>query len=388
MAVAATSADAALVFLELGAIVFGLALIARLSDKIGFSAIPFYLLAGLFFGEGGFVDPDFSNDFIERGGEIGVILLLLALGLEYAPEELEHSLRTGAKAGVVDLVLNATPGAALGLALGLDAPETLALAGVTYVSSSGIVAKVLTDLGRLGNRETPAVLSVLVVEDLAMAVYLPILAIVLTGGTATDAVVSVAIALAVLVVVLVVALRHGRLLSRAIAARSNESLLLSVVGATLLVAGLAELVNVSAAIGAFLVGIAISGVVQQRAAALIEPLRDLVAAMFFVFFGLQIDPSELVSALPAAAILAAVTGLTKIVTGAWAARRNGVGRPGQIRAGTELMARGEFSIVIAGLAASAGASPELGSLAAAYVLISAGAGPILTRLADRRMVTR
>jgi CPA2 family monovalent cation:H+ antiporter-2 len=156
-----------------------------------------------------------------------------------------------------------------------------------------------------------------------------------------------------------------------------------VLGLTLLVAGLAQHVNISAAVGAFLVGIALSGSVQERAARLIEPLRDLFAAMFFLFFGLQIDPSKLVDALPVALALVVVTGATKVVTGGWAARRNGIARRGQIRAGTVLVARGEFSIVIAGLAASAGAAPKLASLAAAYVLVTATVGPIITRVADR-----
>jgi monovalent cation:H+ antiporter-2, CPA2 family len=94
------------------------------------------------------------------------------------------------------------------------------------------------------------------VEDLAMAVYLPVMAIVVARGDAETAAVSVAVALAVLGVVLFLALRHGQLVSRLLAARSNESLLLGVVGLTLLVAGLAQWVKISAAVGAFLVGIA------------------------------------------------------------------------------------------------------------------------------------
>ncbi|MEP6623884.1 MAG: cation:proton antiporter [Acidimicrobiia bacterium] len=382
MIVAAAYGDPALVLLELGGVVFGLAIIARLADRIGFSPIPLYLFAGLMFGEGGVVRPDFTNDFITLSAEIGVVLLLLTLGIEYTASELRDSLRSGFWSGALDLVVNATPGAVAGIALGFGAAETLALAGVTYTSSSGIAAKVLRDLDRLGNRETPTVLTLLVVEDLAMAMYLPVMAIVFTGGTAGTAAASVAIALSVLAFVLVVALRHGSVLSRMLATRSNESLLLSLVGLTLLVAGVAQWVNISAAIGAFLVGIALSGSVQQRAAKLIEPLRDLFAALFFLFFGLQIDPSKLVSALPVATALVVITGLGKVFVGAFAAKRNGVGRPGQIRAGTVLIARGEFSIVVAGLAAASGASPELGSLAAAYVLLSAAAGPIITRFVE------
>lgn len=375
--------DVELVFVELGAVVVGLALLARLADRIALSPIPLYLLAGLMLGTGGIVDLDFSEEFIELAAEIGVILLLLTLGLEYTAGELRGSLRTGLRGGLLDLVFNATPGAVAGVLLGWDAKEVLVLAGVTYISSSGIVSKLLRDLGRLGNRETPSVLSLLVLEDLAMAVYLPITSVVLAGGGTGTAARSVLAALTLLAVVLYVALRRGDVVSRVLAARSNEALLLGVMGVTLLVAGVAQRMNVSAAVGAFLVGIALSGPVQQRASSLIEPLRDLFAALFFLFFGLQIDPSDLLSALPVALALAVVTALTKVYVGARNAARAGVGARGRMRAGTALIARGEFSIVIAGLGAAAGLDGAVGSLAAAYVLILAASGPIVARYADQ-----
>ena len=155
--------------------------------------------------------------------------------------------------------------------------------------------------------------------------------------------------------------------------------MLTTLGAVLLVAGVAQRFQVSSAIGAFLVGIALSGSVAEQSKRLVSPLRDLFAAMFFLFFGLEIDPASLLPALPFAAGLAAATVVTKILTGYWAARRAGIDVPGRLRAGTELVARGEFSIVIAGLAIAI--EPRLGPLSAAYVLLTAITGPLLTRLA-------
>ncbi|MDZ4827009.1 MAG: cation:proton antiporter, partial [Actinomycetota bacterium] len=117
-----------LVFLELGAVVFGLALLARVADRVEVSPIPFYLVAGLCFGEGGVAHLDLSENFVEVAAEIGVVLLLLTLGLEYTSAELGHALRTGAPAGAVDIALNATPGVIAGLLLGFDAKATLLLA--------------------------------------------------------------------------------------------------------------------------------------------------------------------------------------------------------------------------------------------------------------------
>jgi CPA2 family monovalent cation:H+ antiporter-2 len=179
-----------------------------------------------------------------------------------------------------------------------------------------------------------------------------------------------------------VALRHGTVVERFVASPSQEVLLLKVLGLTVLVAGLAEQLQVSAAVGAFLVGIAVSGPLAHDARQLITPLRDLFAAVFFVFFGLHTDPTELPPVVGIAALLAVAGILTKSATGWLAARRAGVARTGRLRAGTALVPRGEFNIVIAGLAVTAGGNSRLGPLAAAYVLILAVAGPLLARAAE------
>lgn len=374
--------DIATVLLELGAVVFGLGVLGRLAARAGMSPIPLYLLGGLAFGSGGIAPVSVSNDFIETGAEVGVILLLLVLGLEYSAGDLIGNLRQQAPVGLFDLALNAAPGVVLALVLGWGGVAAVAMGGVTAVSSSAIVAKVLHDTGRLGNRETPGVLSILVLEDLGMAVYLPVLTALLAAATTRSLLVSVAVAVVSLAVVLLVATRFGHLLSRLISTPSAEVLLLSILGLALLVAGGAEAVHVSAAVGAFLLGIALSGEVAENARTLLEPLRDLFAAVFFVLFGLRTDPRSIPGvALPV--LLLVVAGvLTKLVTGWVAARRGGIAVPGRIRAGAALVPRGEFSIVIAGLAVTARVNGALGPTAGAYVLVMAVIGPFAPRLAD------
>ncbi len=379
---AAGEAGAAVAFIELGGILIGLALLGRLATRVGFSPIPLYLLAGLAFGTGGILPLDVSEDFIAQGAQLGVVLLLFMLGLEYTGEELKHSLRGGWTAGLVDLGLNFPPGFVAGLLLGWSPLAATLLGGVTYISSSGVVAKLLGDLAWTGNRETPTVLTILVVEDLAMAVYLPIIAVLLAGAGLMTAAFSLAIAVGAVSLVLYAAVRWGHHLSRAVASESDEVVLLTVLGLLLLVGGGAERLQVSSAVGAFLVGIALSGTVADRARGLVGPLRDLFAATFFVFFGLQIDPGTIPSAAPAALTLGVVTAGTKIVTGWWSAKRNGIAMAGRLRAGTVLVARGEFSIVIAGLGVAAGVERELGPLAATYVLTMAVIGPLVARLAS------
>jgi monovalent cation:H+ antiporter-2, CPA2 family len=381
---AAAGEEVTRAFIEIGAVVLALALLARIAHKIGISPIPLYLAIGLAMGEGGVVGLDLTMEFVELGAEIGVLLLLLTLGLEYSADELRSGLRGGVAVGAVDLLANGVPGVLFGLALGWEPVAAVLLGGITYISSSGVISKLLNDLDRIGNRETPSILTILVLEDLAMAAYLPIVGVLLAGTALVAGLISVAVALLVVTAILIIALRFGPQISAVISTRSDEVVLLSVFGLTLLVAGLAQRANVSAAVGAFLVGIAISGPVQERATALIGPLRDLFAAAFFVFFALQIDLGTLPRVAPAALLLAVITSATKVGTGWWAAGRAGVGRAGRRRAAATLVARGEFSIVIAGLGVAAGTESDLGPLAAAYVLILAVAGPLAARVVDQR----
>lgn len=367
---------------ELGLLLLLLGVLSAAAERLRISPIPLFLLAGLVFGEGGVAQLGPASDFVAQTAEIGVLLLLLLLGLEFSAAEFTTTLRRHAPSGVMDLVLNLPPGFAAGLLLGYDWKVSLALGGITWISSSGIVARLVSELGRTGYRETPAVLSVLVLEDIAMAVFLPLVAVLLAGGGPAQAGLGVLLAVGVVTGILVAARRYGHRLGRVLGPEDAEQVLLRVLGTTLLVAGLTYLVGASAAVGAFLVGLAIPGETARRAREVLKPLRDLFAAIFFLSFGLTVETGAVWTALPAAAALALVTTLTKGASGWYAARRDGVGVNGRVRAGTILVPRGEFSIVIAGLAVAAGAT-TLGPFASAYVLVLGVFGPILARNADR-----
>ncbi len=373
-----TAPDYSLLFIQLGSVAVGLAVLARLARRWGLSAISLFLLAGLAFGNGGIAPLNLTKGFIQLGAEVGVLLLLFMLGLEYSGDQLTHSLRKGLSGAGIDLLLNFPPGFIAGILLGWSLLPSFLLGGVTLISSSGIIARVLSELDRMNSPETPTVLSILVLEDLMMAVYLPLVAVLIAGGGSTKILVSVGIACTTVLVVLFVATRFGNSLSSFISHQSDEVVLLTVFGTVLLVAGIAQHLHVSSAIGAFLVGIAVSGPISEQSHRLLAPLRDLFAATFFFFFGLEIDPRSLLPVLLTAVALAVVTTLSKILTGYWASRRGNLDRRSRIRAGLTLVARGEFSIVIAGL--GAGIEPRLGSLAAAYVLLMAIFGPVLARV--------
>ena len=363
--------------LELGALLTTLAVLGAAARRFALSPIPVYLLAGLSLGKGGIWPVAAAGEFVTTSAPIGVVLLLLTLGVEFSVTEFASSLRHHLPSAGVDIVLNAVPGAVAGWLLGFDGVAILCLAGVTYISSSGVIARLLGDLRRLGNRETPAVLSVLVLEDFAMAAYLPLFAVLASGGGWLRAVGGMAVAVGALLAAFAASYRWGHHVGRLVEHPDSEQLLLRVLGVTLMVAAVAELLHASAAVGAFLVGLTLTGETADRARKVLNPLRDLFAAIFFLAIGFSVDPHELIPMLPAALTLAAVTAATKVATGMFAARRDGVARRGQLRAGTALIARGEFSLIIIGLAGTS--IPTVAALATAYVFVMAIAGPVLAR---------
>ena len=251
--------------LQLGAVLTVLALLGTVARRFALSPIPVYLLTGLALGNGGLAPVVTAGQFITTGAPIGIVLLLLTLGLEFSATEFASSLRHHLPSAAVDVVLNATPGALAGWLLGLNGVGVLALAGVTYVSSSGVIARLLEDLHRLGNRETPAVLAVLVLEDFAMAAYLPLVAVLGAGRSWLVAMGGMAAAVAALCVAFAASYRWGHHFGRLVTHPDSEQLLLRVLGITLIVAALAEKMHASAAVGAFLVGLTLTGETADRA---------------------------------------------------------------------------------------------------------------------------
>lgn len=372
-----------LLLLEFGALIVGLGLLARLAHWLRISPVPLFLVAGLFFGVGGVVGVPASDDFVRAVAELGVVILLLLLGLEYSGAEILATARRSALTGAVDLVANVLPGVLLALIMGWGLVGAVALGGVTYVSSSGIVSQLIRDLRWRSNPESRPIVSTLVIEDLVMAPYLPILTLLVTGTGLVQGLISVGVALLVVVVLVVIAVRRPLRRSRLFDPGDPTSLLLLVFGAAILAAGLAGLVEFSPAVAAFLVGLLLTDEIAEVARRRLDSLRDVLAAVFFAYFGLTTDPAQLPGVLLPALGLAVVTIGTKFATGWLAARSVGGRSISRLRAGALLSARGEFSVVIAGIVATGAVLPDqFQALVAAYVLMTAALAPLLARLAE------
>ena len=371
--------------LELGAVIVGLAGLARIAARFDLPTVPLYLLAGLAFGEGGILPLVTTREFVETGAEIGLILVLFVLGLEHSSRDLLATAKGSVRPGVVDLVLNVTPGVLTALILGWGPLAAAFLAGITYVSSSGVAAKLLEHAGPHARGASRFVVTIAVIEDLVMAIYLPVLAALLIGDGALTSLAAAAVAIVVVGLLLVLALRVEVGLSRMLFSRSDEALLLTILGFAILIAGVADVARFSAAVGALLAGIMLSGPAAEGAQALVRPLRDLFAAIFFAFIGLSVDPSTIPPVLGIAVLLGVVTSGTKYATGWWAARHLGSEEQARGVVGAALIPRGEFSIAIAGLATAAAVDEDLGALTVAYVILTVVVGSVVTKVLARRV---
>ncbi|MYT33549.1 MULTISPECIES: cation:proton antiporter [unclassified Streptomyces] len=355
------------------------AVLARLGGRIGLPTIPLFILAGILLGPHtpGIVLVADPHD-LEMLSLLGLVLLLFYLGLEFHVDDLKAGGRRMALAGGAYLTLNVGAGLGFGFALGWGTSEALVLAGVLGISSSAIVTKVLVDTGRLGNPETKPILGIIVVEDIFLALYLAALQPVLSGADSLASAAPAAGKAFGFLLLLAAAARWGtRVIGRLIATKDNELLVISFLGAAVLVAGVSEWFGVADAIGAFMVGLMLGGTRSgPRIRKLVHPLRDAFGAIFFFAFGLSIDPGDLPSVVWPVLIAVALTLLMNVLAGLAAARIHGFG-PGQAaNIATALLARGEFALILATMAAGAGLDERLAPFIAGYVLVLAVLGPL------------
>ncbi|MCQ4086287.1 cation:proton antiporter [Saccharibacillus sp. JS10] len=374
---------------EVGIAVLLIALAGFLSAKLRFSVVPFYILAGMAVGPHaphfGLIDLRFieSAELINFMGRLGVIFLLFYLGLEFSVGRLAKAGKSIAIGGSIYIGINFTLGLLFGLICGFPILETLVIAGVTTISSSAIVAKVLVDLRRTANPETEMILGIIMFEDVFLAVYLSILSGLLLSGATTlgGVLLSAGIALGYMLLVLIVGRLLIPVLNKLLGVSSNEIFLTTVFAMLFIVAGFSETIHVAEAIGALLVGLVLAETKHMhRIEKAILPFRDFFGALFFFSFGLTIDPLSLKGNAVWLAIGAVILTIIGNYTAGMLAGRSGKLSPkASSNVGLTIVSRGEFSIIMANLGAAGGLMAILQPFAAIYVLILAVLGPFLTK---------
>jgi len=376
---------------------FGLALAligvaVSLAAKLRLSNVPFLILIGMAVGphapQIGVFDFRFisSAPLIEFMGRVGVLFLLFYLGLESNVSRLIQAGRSIFVGGSIYIVLNFIVGIAYAYLTGFSPKEMLIVAGITTISSSAIVAKILFDYRRTANPETELILGITMYEDVFLAVYLSLLSgIVLSGATSFGGILSSAgLALGFIVGLIVVGRWTTPLLNRLLRISSNEVFVIVVFAALFIFAGLGETIHVAEAIGALLLGLILGETEHSaRLERLVVPFRDFFGAIFFFGFGLTVDPFGLGGAVGLSIGAALLSLIGVIIAGQLAGKVAGHPASTSFNVGLTLLGRGEFSIIVAKLAQAGGLLPLIQPFAALYVLILATFAPLLAKESER-----
>ena len=372
-----------LILLEIGGVLLLLGVIAYIATRIALSAVPLFLAIGLAFGKGGFAPLELSADFLNVGAQIGAILLLLLMGMEYSAREISQTFNSAKSVIAVDALVNGVPGALIALIIGWGWQGALLLGGITYVSSSGIASELIRESGWARSQLAKRTIAVLISEDLMLAPYLPFLTSSLLGVGVLGGFISVSLALLVTGFVLLISVKRQNLLLPIFRRFSASALLLSVFGLALIAAGAAGLAGFSGAIAAFLIGLLLTGEVADAVRSRLAPLRDFFAAIFFIFFGLSVDPADIGEVIVVAMTLTLFGTLGKMFVGWWSTRDLNDPMSWR-RVGAFLVPRGEFSVIIAGFSASLTFGDKLKALTITYVIATTLVASLLLRFLRSR----
>lgn len=372
--------------LILGALLIIAVAVGRGARRIGLPTIPAYMLVGLLASPAVTSFPlTIPHEELELVAVFGLILLLFHLGLEFDLEDFVGNVRSLFLAGGMYILINVGSGFGFGMLLGWGWREALVIAGIMGVSSTAIVTKLLIDLGRLTNDETPTILGVIVVEDLFLAVYLAVLGAVLgERAPLLETVLGLLGSFAFLAVLFTIARYGGRWIGRLIHTPDAELFTVTFFALAILVGGAADELGVSDAIGAFLVGVVLAGTqYRDRIVEFTIPIRDVFAAFFFLAFGVSLDPSTFGSILWPALAAVAITITMNVTAGQLTARVYRFGAAAGLNTGLTLLSRGEFALILATLAVGAGLDARVAPFAGLYVLVLAIVGPVLATAAPR-----
>ena len=380
------------VILEIGLALVLIGFAVGLASKLKLSNVPFLIIIGMIVGPHAPQIGVFDFRFIETGtlitfmGQLGVLFLLFYLGLEANVTRLIESGPSILAGGSIYIAINFTLGLLYAYIVGFPFRETLISAGVVTISSSAIVAKILFDYRRTANPETELILGITMFEDIFLALYLSLISgIVLSGATSIKGVLaSGGIALAFILGLMAIGRFAIPLLNRLLRISSNEVFIIIVFGSLFLLAGLGETIHVAESIGALLMGLILGETKHsERMEHLVVPFRDFFGAIFFFSFGLSIDPFSLGGAVWLAVGAALLSLVSVIVAGLIVGRRAKLAAVGSLNLSFTLLARGEFSIIIASLAQAGGLLAIVQPFAALYVLILAGTSPLLAKESER-----
>jgi CPA2 family monovalent cation:H+ antiporter-2 len=372
--------------LDLGLAV-ALALVGgALAVRLGQPPIVGYLLAGVLIGP---FTPGYVGDVEDIGhlAELGVVLLLFALGVEFSIAELGQIRRVAAPGAVIQVGLVTAAGALAALAIGLPPGGAFVVGGAISISSTIVVLKVLAERGELDSLHGRVAIGWMVVQDLLTILLIALLPPLAGGDALGPILLAAARTGAFLLLAYVIGTRALPWLFGTVSRLGSPELFLLAVFATALVAAFtaSAVFGLSLALGAFVAGLLVSeSDLSHQAAGEITPFRDLFAVLFFVSVGMLLDPRALVSDLPALLLLLAFAVAGKAVAGAVVGRLLGMPLRSALLLGAAIGQVGEFSFLLAEGALGLDLLDERGyNLVLGTAVVSIVLTPALLRLAVR-----
>ncbi|HUP81655.1 MAG TPA: cation:proton antiporter, partial [Pirellula sp.] len=348
-----------------------------------------YIVAGVIIGPHTPPFPLINDEqTINTLSELGLILLMFSLGLEFSLRKL---IKVGASAFIaafLEILLMVWTGYEIGRFFGWKRMDSIFLGAMLSISSTTIIARAIADSGKTKERFAQLIFGILIIEDILAIVMIALLSgIAMTGTLRLDSVATTIGRLAVFMAVALVAglIAVPRLLSYVAKFKSQEMLLITVLGLCFGFSLLATKMGYSVALGAFIIGAVIAEAREiHRIEILTAPVRDMFSAVFFVSIGLLIDPTLLIEHwLPVTVITVGVV-LGQSITCAFGTFVAGNDTRTALRVGLGLAQIGEFSFIIAALGLSLNVTSQfLYPIAVAVSAITTLLNPYLIKNADR-----
>lgn len=321
--------------------------------------------------------------------DIGVILLLFVIGIEFPFAKIRSIGRVAVGAGTLGLFVTLGVVFLAASALGLNFMDSLFIAAALSISSTAIIVKILQDSGKIKKESSILILGILIVEDVIAVILIASLeSVALAGTVSIESVVLVAVVAGGLIVGTFTVGRRviPPLIDKVASAQNREILLLSVLGVCFGYALLANVVGLSVAIGAFLAGVLVAESKSSEVSKILSsPIKDMFVAIFFVSVGALMDVTQLEDYIFIAIALIAVTIAMKFGGNLLGTTAFRMGKGKSLRSAFALSApRGEFSIVIVKVGVDMGVvSAFLFPLIGLITIITAFISPFLIRLGDR-----
>ncbi|MFW6030907.1 MAG: cation:proton antiporter [Halanaerobiales bacterium] len=331
-----------------------IAIFARISRWMDSFFPPFYILAGIITGP--FLLNIVSDiKVVGLFGEIGVVFLLLYLGFEFSINTLVEKAKSLITAGLIDLIINFGIGFLIGKLVGLNFFYSFVMAGIIYMSSSGIITKTLIQLNAIKDPEGQLVMGIMVFEDLVMVIFLVFVSTfsnLSNNFSPNMLVLDILIAVTFCFGVLVIGKKFNKYITKFLNSDSKEIYFLTFMAIVLGITALGIFLGVSEALGAFFIGMMLSeSEIKYKMEDTIITFRDIFGGMFFFHFGMKFNVNNISIPIHIMTLIILAAVLGKIISALIIRKSQGCSIEKGLFIGLITIPRGEFSLLIAGMVA-------------------------------------